>query len=112
MKKFRLYLFVLILWSCCNNNPAKKPLEIDFEYLKQKIIIVGIVWDEKLQEKIQFGDEILAVNDWDLTKIEFCDFVLGTSIFNNNSNTIRFRSLKDSVFTLELKKEKMVFGEY
>ncbi len=75
-------------------------------------IIVGIVWDEKLQEKIQFGDEILAVNDWDLTKIEFCDFVLGTSIFNNKSNIIRFRSLKDSVFTLELKKEKMVFGEY
>ena len=39
MKKFCLYLSVLILWSCCNNNPAKKPLEIDFEYLKQKIII-------------------------------------------------------------------------
>lgn len=39
MKKFCLYLSVLILWSCCKNNPAKKPLEIDFEYLKQKIII-------------------------------------------------------------------------
>ena len=85
MKKLSLYLSVLILWSSCDNNPDKKPLEIDFEYLKQKI---------------QFGDEIIAVNDWDLTKTEYCDFFLGPSVFNEESSSFRFRSQKDSVFTL------------
>ena len=74
-------------------------------------IIVGIVWDENLKQKIQFGDEIIAVNDWDLTKTEYCDFVLGPSIFTEKSNSFSFRSQKDSVFTLEIKREKMVFGE-
>ena len=74
-------------------------------------IIVGIVWDENLKQKIQFGDEIIVVNDWDLTKTEYCDFFLGPSVFKEESSSFRFRSQKDSVFTLEIKREKMVFGE-
>ena len=34
-------------------------------------LIVGIVWDEKLKSKIQFGDQILEVNGKDLTELDF-----------------------------------------
>ena len=73
-------------------------------------LIVGIVWDEKLKSKIQFGDQILEVNGKDLTELDFCDLVLGPSQFKKDDLlNIKFRREKDSIFTLELKKEKMVF---
>lgn len=75
-------------------------------------IIVGIVWDEKLKSKIQFGDQIPEVNGKDLTELDFCDLVLGPSQFKKDDLlNIKFRREKDSIFTLELKKEKMVFSD-
>lgn len=66
-------------------------------------LIVGIVWDERLRDKIQFGDQILAVNGKDLTKIDFCDLVLGPSIFETtNSPVVKFKSSKDSIFSINL----------
>lgn len=67
--------------------------------------IVGIVWDEELKNKIQFGDQILEVNGKDLTKIDFCELVLGSSIFKKEkTNRVKFKNEKDSVFFLDLKK--------
>ena len=46
-----------------------------------KKLVVGIVWDEELKNTIEFGDQILEVNGRNLTQLDFCELVLGTSIF-------------------------------
>ena len=79
---------------------------------KDKKIVVGIVWDEALKNKIKFGDQILEVNDKDITKIDFCELVLSSSILDKGTNLkIKFKRDKDSVFTLNLKKEKLLFND-
>lgn len=81
----------------------QKKLSFQPTYMDQKLV-VGIVWNERLKNKIQFGDQILEVNGKDLTKFNFCDLVLEPSIFkSDNSPIIKFKSLKDSVFTINLK---------
>jgi hypothetical protein len=90
-------------------NTSKKGIYLDrkkpfFQPTYQnKKIIVGIVWDKSLKDKIQFGDQILEVNGNDLTKMNFCDLVLGDSFFEKENNIIKFKDKKDSIFTLDLK---------
>jgi len=75
-------------------------------------LIVGIVWDEKLKSKIQFGDQILEANGKNFTDLEFCDIVLGPSFFEQDDPIkITFKNTKDSIFSLELKQEKIVFND-
>lgn len=84
------------------NLNQKKPL-FELTY-KNKKLIVGIVWEERLKDKIHFGDQILEVNGTDLTKIDFCDVVLAPSIFeSDNSPIIKFKSSKNAIFTINLK---------
>ncbi|MDB3862587.1 aspartyl protease family protein [Flavobacteriaceae bacterium] len=74
--------------------------------------IVGIVWEEELKDKIQFGDQILEVNGKDLTKIDICELVLGPSIFKKgNTHRFKFKNKKDSTFVLNLKKESLFFKD-
>ena len=51
-------------------------------YIKDKLSI-GFVWDASLTDKIAFGDEVLAINDFDINETTLCDLV---------SDTIRPRS--------------------
>ena len=78
-----------------------------------KKLVVGIVWDEELKNTIEFGDQILEVNGRNLAQLDFCKLVLGTSIFKKGEKIfkIKFKNSKDSIFTLDLKREVQTFSE-
>ncbi len=42
---------------------------------------VGYVWDKKLKEELNYGDEIVKINDTDITKMDFCEFFTLKDIF-------------------------------
>ena len=78
-----------------------------------KKLVVGIVWDEELKNTIEFGDQILEVNGRNLAQLDFCELVLGTSIFKKGEKIykIKFKNSKDSIFTLDLKREVQTFSD-
>jgi len=77
-----------------------------------KKLVVGIVWDEELKNTIEFGDQILEVNGRNLAQLDFCELVLGTSIFKKETQIkIKFKNSKDSIFTLDLKREVQTFSD-
>jgi hypothetical protein len=78
-----------------------------------KKLVVGIVWDEELKNTIEFGDQILEVNGRNLTQLDFCELILGTSIFKKGEKIfkIKFKNSKDSIFTLDLKREVQTFSD-
>ena len=69
--------------------------------------------DEELKNTIEFGDQILEVNGRNLTQLDFCELVLGTSIFKKGEKIfkIKFKNSKDSIFTLDLKREVQTFSD-
>lgn len=71
--------------------------------LKDGKLVVGIVWDDSLKTQIQSGDEILELNDMDLTNIDLCELVNRESPFKQN-DTIAITVKRDN----ELKKLNLI----
>lgn len=46
-------------------------------------LVIGLIWDNDLQSKMDFGDQILTVNGIDLTNYDTCDLVTQESVFKN-----------------------------
>ncbi len=73
--------------------------------LMDKKMVVGIVWDASLKEKIQFGDEILEVNGIDFSTIDVCDFITNTSIFKEQDTLdILFKKHMGEPYKIQLKR--------
>lgn len=47
--------------------------------IKDNNIVIGYVWDEELKKKIQYGDEILALNREEVTVNKLCEYITKTS---------------------------------
>lgn len=56
--------------------------------LKDTKLVVGIVWQDELRQKIQTGDEILSVNGKTLKNIPICDLMTTASIFRGSDTLI------------------------
>ncbi len=56
--------------------------------LKDTKLIVGIVWQDELRQKIQTGDEILSINGKILKDIPICELMTTTSIFRDSDSLI------------------------
>ena len=46
-------------------------------------LVIGLIWDNDLQNKMHFGDQILMVNGIDFTNYNTCDLVTQESIFKD-----------------------------
>ncbi|WP_223550258.1 aspartyl protease family protein [Aestuariivivens sp. NBU2969] len=67
-------------------------------------LIVGIVWNENLKDKIHVGDKILKINDMDLLSMDICDLLTEDSPFKSSNIihiTIKNKSGETSSFILE-----------
>jgi hypothetical protein len=75
--------------------------------IKDGEIVVGIVWDEGLEERLDYGDRILRINGIDITAMDPCDFVNQPSPFDaGESFSILFEDTESNTeFTLELTKK-------
>lgn len=66
-----------------NIDLKKKELSFDPGYVNDKIVI-GFVWDKELKKRINFGEEIVEINNIKIADIDLCDFLLKQSVFKNN----------------------------
>jgi len=53
--------------------------------LKDGKAIIGVIWEEQWKDKISRGDQILAVDDQDYSKISPCDFLLTARHFQSKT---------------------------
>lgn len=61
--------------------------------LKDDKMVVGIIWDKNLEDRINLGDEILSIEDMDYESMTFCERVLSDSNFNKDTLSIRLRDV-------------------
>ena len=56
--------------------------------LKDNKLIVGIVWEDELRQKIETGDEILSINGKTIKDMPLCELMITTSIFRDSDSLI------------------------
>ena len=72
--------------------------------IQDNLLIVGIVWDEDLKDKIHVGDRILKINDMDLSTMDICDLLTKDSPFKSSDSihiTIKNKAGETNSFILE-----------
>lgn len=76
-----------------NKDLIEKYLPFSRTIINNKLSI-GIVWDEKLKAKINYGDEIIEINGKNYENYKLCDFI-NKSIFENITvSEIKIRNKK------------------
>ncbi|MGC1206308.1 MAG: retropepsin-like aspartic protease [Flavobacteriaceae bacterium] len=46
-------------------------------------LVVGFVWDDSLKDKIEFGDEIIEINEINIQENDICDLITKKSLFED-----------------------------
>lgn len=84
-----------------NKDLIEKYLPFSRTIINNKLSI-GIVWDEKLKAKINYGDEIIEINGKNYENYKLCDFI-NKSIFENITvSEIKVRNKKGEINTITL----------
>lgn len=84
-----------------NKDLTEKYLPFSRTIINNKLSI-GIVWDEKLKTKINYGDEIIEINGKNYENYKLCDFI-NKSIFENITvSEIKIRNKKGEINTITL----------
>ncbi len=52
--------------------------------VKDGKLVVGIVWDDELSERLSFGDRIIKINDLESESIDICDLLVKVSPLENS----------------------------
>ena len=84
-----------------NKDLIEKYLPFSRTIINNKLSI-GIVWDEKLKAKINYGDEIIEINGKNYENYKLCDFI-NKSIFENITvSEIKTRNKKGEINIITL----------
>ena len=84
-----------------NKDLIEKYLPFSRTIINNKLSI-GIVWDEKLKTKINYGDEIIEINGKNYENYKLCDFI-NKSIFENITvSEIKIRNKKGEINIITL----------
>ena len=69
-------------------------------------LVVGFVWDDLLKDKIEFGDEIIEINEITIHENDICDLITEKSLFEDfDVLNITFMNAKGKKTKLALKRE-------
>ena len=63
--------------------------------MKDSSLVVGLVWQEELVKRVQYGDKILQINEMKIEDLELCDLLLQELPFKNKTS-VKI-TLKDSL---------------
>lgn len=76
--------------------------------IQDNTLIVGIVWDDTLKDKISPGDEILKVDDTDFSELNICELVTRNSPFKaQDLIKLTVKTSSGDIKTLSLKKQQI-----
>lgn len=64
-----------------------KPKQLSPTFIDEKLV-VGIVWEETLQSKLQFGNKIVKINHQSIESLSVCELLKMKEILNENSNYV------------------------
>ncbi|TNJ41706.1 clan AA aspartic protease [Tamlana fucoidanivorans] len=68
-------------------------------------IIVGIVWSADLKEQLEYGDEIITVDDLDVQSTPLCDFINGSAqVMHNDTFSMVVKKANGALKTVLIKK--------
>ena len=89
-----------------SDKNASKPFFGFSRTLKNDKPIVGFVWDDDLRDKIKYGDEIIAVDNLEMTKANFCE-VINRIIASKANIAVKFKLKSDegNIFDIEIEKK-------
>jgi uncharacterized pyridoxamine 5'-phosphate oxidase family protein len=74
--------------------------------IEKNKLVVGFVWDDLLKDKIQFGDEIIQVNNVEVQARNICYFINKESIFKERDTlNIVFKNSKGVTSKINLEKK-------
>ncbi len=83
----------------------EKLLGFKLAFIDDKIVI-GFVWDKKLKDILEFGDEIIEVNHININEADLCDLAIKKNIFQNSEKfKILVRKKNGEIIELNVKKE-------
>lgn len=69
-------------------------------------LIVGVVWDKKLKNKISYGDEIVGINGIDFSNTNLCDMISKKSPFESSDVLeITFKNKDNQINTYTIERE-------
>lgn len=54
--------------------------------MKESSLVVGLVWEDELAKRVQYGDKILQINEIKVGDMELCDLLLKELPFKNKTN--------------------------
>ncbi len=84
-------------------------LEMDFGFsrtLENENLIVGLVWDDTLKEKISYGDKILEING---NPFNLCELVVENNYFENeNSLELKIEKSNGEIIQISVEKRPIV----
>jgi predicted aspartyl protease len=77
----------------------KKPPVYQATIIEDKYVI-GFVWDEKLKDKFEYGDEILRINSFHIPEMNVCELInIAFLLKNASSREIEVKSKKKETIT-------------
>lgn len=80
---------------------AQVSLNVEGRYL-----IIGVVWDQSLSAEISVGDQILAINDFNLENMDECQlFRVDFEAISRDSNVFKIRDKSGNIKEVLIKKE-------
>ena len=86
----------------CSIKNAQFPISMTYKNSK---LVVGFVWDNELKEKIQYGDEIIAINNVPINNSTICAIVTGKSPYKkHNSMALKIKSKSNKILNLTVNK--------
>ena len=73
---------------------SKRPWAIGPTWRNGKLV-VGIIWDKKLESQINLGDEVLSINGIDISSMSLCEYENRPSPNKTSSNEEQILELRD-----------------
>lgn len=74
----------------------KKELPISIT-LKDNKMVIGVIWDQKLKDKVSPGDQVVAIDDIDYSNIDPCNLITRPSLFEGKDQFTLTLQGKDGV---------------
>lgn len=69
--------------------------------------VIGLVWDQDLAQKMNFGDKIMSIDDVIIEEIEFCNLLdLRNQFKNKKQYTIKIKTKEEQIITLEINNDQ------